>query len=700
MPVFGDVKNESVLFLTKRRSFRVPTPPAMRNHGNLVVSLSQLGRALAAEAEELGVAVLPETAAEQLLVAADRVAGVHTGDKGRGREGEELARFEPGSDITARVTILAEGTQGYLTSAALDRFGLAGDSPQVWALGVKEVWRVARPLDRVIHTLGWPLRPGRRFREFGGSFVYPLGDDMVAIGMVVGLDYRDAGLSPHDLLQELKTHPRIRPILEGGERVEWGAKTIPEGGFVAFPRRFHAPGLLLCGDGVGFVNVPALKGVHYAVESGRLAAEAAWRSLAAEGAADALASYDDALRQSFLWRDLWRVRNMRQGFGHGLWRGVATAGLATLTRGALRTGLDANRGRRGARGHRNGSCGGLSDAGRDPHVRQALLCVSVRQPHTRRPAEPHPSRDTGAARAGRALGAHVPGPCLRGGSGSRRWDGGRDARSVELCPVRCDHGEGRPPDAPGGWLRPGVLADVITSTDNQRVKEVLRLRKSRERRASGLFVAEGPRELERARDAGLRFVATYYAPELLDWPDGEEVSVRVLEKMAYRASPKASWRSSRRPSGSCRRDATLLLVAVGIEKPGNLGAMARSAHAAGADALVVADAEADLWNPNAIRASTGAIFALPVVEATLDEVRGARSAAGRCGRRRRDAVHRGRSDAADSARRRRRGRGLSADWRSAADLEVSIPMQNSPTDSLNTATAAAILLFEAVRQRG
>jgi electron-transferring-flavoprotein dehydrogenase len=335
MPVFGDVQNESVLFLTKRSSFRIPTPPAMRNHGNVVVSLSQLGRALATEAEELGVAVLPETTGQHLLVAGDGVVGVHTGDKGRGRDGEELGRFERGSDITARVTILAEGTQGYLTSAALERFELAGDSPQVWALGVKEVWKVARPLDRVVHTLGWPLRAGRRFREFGGSFIYPLGDEMVAIGIVVGLDYRDAELSPHDLLQELKTHPRIRPILEGGERVEWGAKTIPEGGFAAFPRRFHAPGLLLCGDGVGFVNVPALKGIHYAIESGRLAAEAAWRSLTVEAGENELASYDDALRRSFLWRDLFRVRNVRQGFGGGLWPGAATAALATLTRGVL-----------------------------------------------------------------------------------------------------------------------------------------------------------------------------------------------------------------------------------------------------------------------------------------------------------------------------------------------------------------------------
>ncbi len=331
LPTYGEVGAESVLFLTKRRSVRLPIPPTMRNHRNVVVSLSQLGRALAKHAEELGVTVLPETVAQQLLVDPDRVAGVRTGDKGRGRDGEELGRFEPGSDITARVTILAEGTQGYLTSAALERFELAGGSPQVWALGVKEVWKVARPLDRVIHTMGWPLRAGRRFREFGGSFIYPLGEELVAIGLVVGLDYRDAGLSPHDLLQELKTHPRIRPILDGGERVSWGAKTIPEGGFVAFPRRFHAPGLLLCGDGVGLVNVPALKGVHYAIESGRLAAEAAWRSLNG----GELSSYDDALRSSPLWLELRAVRNMRQGFSRGFWLGATGAALMTATRGRL-----------------------------------------------------------------------------------------------------------------------------------------------------------------------------------------------------------------------------------------------------------------------------------------------------------------------------------------------------------------------------
>jgi electron-transferring-flavoprotein dehydrogenase len=269
-----------------------------------------------------------------LLVDAGRVVGVRTGDRGRGRRGEQLSNFEPGSDIAARVTILAEGTQGHLTGAALSHFGLAGENPQVWALGVKEVWRVARPLDRVIHTMGWPLRGGRKYREFGGSFIYPVGEDMVTIGMVVGLDYRDTALSVHDLLQELKTHPRVRRILDGGERLQWGAKTIPEGGFVALPRRFHAPGLLLCGDGVGLVNVPALKGIHYAIESGRLAAEAAWRSLAPGASSrSALASYDESLKESFIWDDLREVRNMRQAFGRGFWMGGALAGAMTATKG-------------------------------------------------------------------------------------------------------------------------------------------------------------------------------------------------------------------------------------------------------------------------------------------------------------------------------------------------------------------------------
>jgi electron-transferring-flavoprotein dehydrogenase len=324
-PCYGDVPGEAVYLLTRRRAVRVPTPPTMRNEGNVVVSLSQLGRWLAERAEAGGAMVLSETAATSLLVEDDRVVGVRTGDRGRGRSGAETARFEPGSDVRARVTILAEGTAGHLTGAALSRFSLGGVNPQVWALGVKEVWRVQRPMRRVIHTLGWPLRAGARWREFGGSFIYPLGVEMVSLGLVVGLDYADLELSVHDLLQELKTHPFVRGLLKGGERLQWGAKTIPEGGFLSLPSRCSAPGLLLCGDGAGFVNVPALKGVHLAVESGRLAAEAA--------AAGDLASYDAALRSSFLWGELRAVRNMRQAFGRGFWLGSAAAGAMTLTRG-------------------------------------------------------------------------------------------------------------------------------------------------------------------------------------------------------------------------------------------------------------------------------------------------------------------------------------------------------------------------------
>jgi len=338
MPFAGRVEREAVYYLTPRRALRIPTPPTMRNHGNLVASVSQLGRWLAAQAEEAGVTILPETSGEKLLVADGRVRGVRTGDRGRGRDGQPLATFDPGVDLLARATVLAEGTQGHLTGAAIARFGLEGENPQVWALGVKEVWRVERPLDRVMHTMGWPLRGAARYREFGGSFVYPFGKDMVSLGMVVGLDHTDAELSVHDLLQELKTHPLLRRILRGGERVAWGAKTIPEGGWYALPRRLHAPGLVLCGDAAGLVNVPALKGIHYAVESGRLAAEAIFAALQpgeVVGRPGALAPYDEAVRRGFVGRDLYRVRNMRQVFSHGLLVGAALAGAATATRGAV-----------------------------------------------------------------------------------------------------------------------------------------------------------------------------------------------------------------------------------------------------------------------------------------------------------------------------------------------------------------------------
>ncbi|MBW3592650.1 MAG: electron transfer flavoprotein-ubiquinone oxidoreductase [Actinobacteria bacterium] len=337
MPLMQEVTREGVYFLTPKRAIRVPAPPTMWNHGNFVASVGELGGWLAECAEELGVTIVPETAAHKLLVNGGRVVGVRTGDRGRGRDGEELPNFEPGSDLTARVTILAEGTQGHLTGVAMRRFGLQ-PRPQVWALGVKEVWEVERPLERVIHTMGWPLRGGRRYREFGGSFIYPMRDNRVAIGLVVGLDYTDASLSVHDLLQELKGHPWIRRILDGGERIEWGAKTIPEGGFLALPESFHFPGGMIVGDGAGLVNVPSLKGIHYAMRSGMLAAETAFEAIQpgrTAWAPGALESYDAALRESYVWSDLERVRNMRPAFRYGFLGGALVAGAALNSRGKL-----------------------------------------------------------------------------------------------------------------------------------------------------------------------------------------------------------------------------------------------------------------------------------------------------------------------------------------------------------------------------
>ncbi|MDP9187674.1 MAG: electron transfer flavoprotein, partial [Actinomycetota bacterium] len=216
-PVYQEVEKDAVYLLTPKLALPLkPMPPNFRNHGNYVTSISKLGRFLQDKAEELGAYVLSETSADKLLVSDRIVRGVRSGDKGRGRKGEELSNFEPGSDVVAKATVLAEGTFGHLTGAAIDYFGLHGSDPQRWELGVKEVWEVSEPLDRVIHTMGWPLRKRAKWNEFGGSFIYPMGEDKVSIGLVVGLDYTDATFSLHDIFQELKTHPFVRNILEGG----------------------------------------------------------------------------------------------------------------------------------------------------------------------------------------------------------------------------------------------------------------------------------------------------------------------------------------------------------------------------------------------------------------------------------------------------------------------------------------------------
>ena len=456
-PSFGEVQGEAVYVLSKSNALRIPPPPTMRNHGNVVVSLSQLGRWLGDQAEEVGATILPETAATKLLVDHGAVRGVRTGDRGRGREGQELGNFEPGSDIVAKVTVLAEGTQGYLTGAAVEQFGLAGQNPQVYALGVKEVWKVARPLDRIVHTMGWPLRAAARYREFGGSWIYPLGEDMVSIGFVVGLDYRDLELSAHDLLQELKTHRLVRKILDGGERLEWGAKTIPEGGFLSLPRQLHAPGLLICGDGAGMVNVPALKGVHYSIESGQARRRSRLRRPAAGRDSDQGRGARELRRRGAAELHLVGSRGSAKpaaGVRQGLLR-RRRAGLGDDGHeGPAPRRRTSDRAGRGTDAAQERTRGGVSGAGWAPHLRQALVGLPLWEQDPRRPAQPHPDRGAGAARHRRPLGEHVPCAGLRGRRRGRRRDGDREAGAVELRPVRRDHRKGRAPDPPEGGSGP------------------------------------------------------------------------------------------------------------------------------------------------------------------------------------------------------------------------------------------------------
>jgi electron-transferring-flavoprotein dehydrogenase len=210
------------------------------------------------------------------------------------------------------------------------KFGMASEDPQVWALGVKEVWEVPEPLDKVIHTLGWPLRTAAKYKEFGGSWIYPMGERRVSIGFVVGLNYRDATLSPHDLLQKFKLHPLVKSILSGGKRIGWGAKTIPEGGYWAIGK-LTAPGLAICGDSAGMVNVPELKGIHYAIHSGMFAAQAIIDALKL-GSSD-FSAYERAVRESVIGKDLYRTRNMKQPFEKGFFLGGGLTNLMVASKG-------------------------------------------------------------------------------------------------------------------------------------------------------------------------------------------------------------------------------------------------------------------------------------------------------------------------------------------------------------------------------
>ncbi len=330
-PFRGPVNGERVYLLSGKRALRLPTPPTMRNHGYYVASLCEMVRWLGEKAEALGVNIFTGFPAASLLTEGSRVTGVRTTPTGLTRTGEPGSGYAPPTDITARITVLSEGTRGTLSQAYLEWQKIPSPNPQIFALGVKEIWETKKPLDAVIHTLGWPVPTD----AFGGSFMYPLTPNLVALGLVVGLDYKKTTTDVHEMLQRLKLHPLFRPYLEGGEMVEWGAKTIPEGGYYALPERRHGDGVMIVGDSAGYVEVASLKGIHYAMQSGMFAARAAFGALKkGDTSAASLSEYDAMVDASIISKDLYSRRNMRLVFQKdGFFLGGIKAALMTLTGG-------------------------------------------------------------------------------------------------------------------------------------------------------------------------------------------------------------------------------------------------------------------------------------------------------------------------------------------------------------------------------
>ncbi|MEJ0061644.1 MAG: electron transfer flavoprotein-ubiquinone oxidoreductase [Alphaproteobacteria bacterium] len=317
-PLLVPVTEDRFMFLTETRAWRLPTPPPMNNHGNFIASLSQYARWLGAQAEALGVEIYPGFAAAEILYDdSGCVAGVASGDVGIGKDGQPTERFTRGVELRARQTVFAEGCHGSLTKQLIARFKLRdGAEPQTYGLGIKEVWEVDPARHRqglVMHTVGWPLDAA----TYGGTFLYHWDNNMISLGMVVGLDYRNPYLSPFEEFQRFKRHPAIRPLLEGGRRIAYAARTLVEGGLQSLPKLVF-PGGLLIGDTAGFLNVPKIKGTHTAMKSGMVAAESLAAHLRAADGAPEVADYPEKLRASWLWKELHEVRNVRPSFRYGL----------------------------------------------------------------------------------------------------------------------------------------------------------------------------------------------------------------------------------------------------------------------------------------------------------------------------------------------------------------------------------------------
>ncbi|PWC74397.1 electron transfer flavoprotein-ubiquinone oxidoreductase [Azospirillum sp. TSH64] len=332
-PLDTPAKEDRFLFLTEAKAFRLPTPPQMHNTGNFIISLGDLGRWLGQQAEQLGVEIYAGFAGAEVLHDPQGVVkGVATGDMGIGRDGRPTGNHTPGVELHARQTIFAEGCRGSLTKTLMARFNLRdGVDPQTYGLGIKELWEIdpAKSNPGLIkHSIGWPLTPD----TYGGSFLYHLSDNLVSVGFVVGLDYANPHLSPFEEFQRYKTHPAIRPTFEGGRRLAYGARALSEGGFQSIPK-LTVPGGLIVGDGAGFLNVPKIKGNHTAMKSGMVAAEAVFDHLTGGGDGREVTEYQARLRKSWVWDELYRVRNIRPGFRKGLWAGLANAAYETVVGG-------------------------------------------------------------------------------------------------------------------------------------------------------------------------------------------------------------------------------------------------------------------------------------------------------------------------------------------------------------------------------
>ena len=328
-PLLTPAGDDRFLFLTAQTSYRLPTPPSMHNRGNYVASLGNLCRWLGTQAEELGVEIYAGFAAAEVLYdETGAVRGVATGDMGLDKDGQPTDAFEPGVELHAQQTVFAEGCRGSLTKTLFERFKLReGVDPQTYGIGIKELWEIDPAKHRpglVEHTVGWPLD----FSTYGGSFLYHLENNQVAVGFVVGLDYANPWLSPFDEFQRFKNHPDIRPTFEGGRRIAYGARALSEGGIQSLPK-LSFPGGLLAGDTAGFLNVPKIKGTHTSMKSGMVAAEAIFAHLGAQAAGSEVSEYRPLLEASWLWPELHGVRNIRPAFRWGLLGGLAYGALDT-----------------------------------------------------------------------------------------------------------------------------------------------------------------------------------------------------------------------------------------------------------------------------------------------------------------------------------------------------------------------------------